>query len=70
MKHNFDELSDKVCVVCSCRLKKNIVERKEKVDFCFNCYRIDQENKGNAITTAREVRKGKKRGRAKGVYAN
>lgn len=55
-KHN--ELSDIKCSNSNCNnfIKKNIAERKtNKPKLCFKCYA-----KENDITTAREVRTGKK----------
>ena len=61
----FNILSNKRCVKCDRRLKMNVVERKSNVDLCYNCNREEEEARGNSISTAKEVRQGKRPKRKK-----
>lgn len=65
--YKFDELSTKVCA-CGKALKKNIVERKPNA-FMLKCYACFRKASKAPISTAREVRTGKRIGREKGIYS-
>jgi len=41
-KYRFDELSDKRCIKCGERLKKNLIEKKPTANMCYKCYRFDR----------------------------
>lgn len=65
-----EDLSGKVCTTkgCNKRIKANLLARKPGATKCYDCYRQEQETRGNKTTTAREVRQGKETGRKKGRY--
>ena len=62
--HKFDVMSSKICA-CGKAIKQNVIDRQPNAKLCFECYRVT-----NCITlsTAREVRTGKRIGRKKGIY--
>ena len=65
--HKFNVMSNKTCG-CGRKIKQNIVDRQPAANLCYNCDRIRQTSLGNDISTAREVKTGKKIGRKKGIY--
>ena len=65
----FNGLSEVTCK-CTAKIKKNVLARKPNARLCYNCYRIKEELEGNVISTAREVRTGKRKGSIKGKYVN
>lgn len=67
-KQDFRTMSDKQCG-CGNKIKQNVIDRKtgEKLPICFKCYRSFSKKDG--MSTAHEVRRGKKKGRAKGRYS-
>ncbi len=65
MKKNtsFDKLSFQECSKqgCDVRIKENVIMRHKGVPrLCFPHYREQEANKGHDISTAREVRQGRK----------
>ena len=48
---------------CGRTLKINVTIRKPTARTCFSCYREDQAAKGHDMSTAKEVRMGKKPGK-------
>jgi hypothetical protein len=48
------------CRVCGTFLKENVTQRKPTADLCFKHYREQEANKGHDMSTAREVRQGKR----------
>lgn len=66
MKQSYSELSNIKCPKCSALLKQNLVQKKQTSDkpiVCYSCY-----SQGRNMSTASEVRAGKKIGRKKGIY--
>lgn len=69
MKHNFDVLSNKRCQgFCGKNIKQNLIDKKPNAKYCFGCFRVLCSG-GDTISTAREVRTGKRIGRKKGIYS-
>jgi hypothetical protein len=54
------------CVICKKPLKLNVTTHGKDFNICYSCYRKHKAKK--PMTTAREVRTGKKPGREKGIY--
>lgn len=52
-KHNFDVMSDKVCIVNNCnnKIKLNVIERANNVKECYSCWKKEQTSKGHRIRT-------------------
>ena len=67
--YSFNVLSNERCVKCDRRLKMNVIERQSNADLCYNCYREKEEARGNSISTAKEVRQGKRPMRKKKLIA-
>ena len=65
--HRFDVMSNRLCF-CGKAIKQNLVDRKPNATVCYSCFRDFQKQAGNEISTAREVRTGKRIGRKKGIY--
>ena len=66
-KHSFRSMSDRVCN-CGRKIKKSMIDKNPHAKYCYKCYRNIQANKGNIISTAREVKTGKCVGRKGGKY--
>ena len=60
--HPFDKLSDRVCSTPGCRkhLKQRLVDIKPTVTRCYNCEREYQAGREHFMSTAREVRLGRR----------
>jgi len=56
----FNEMGDRRCVVCGRPIKRRLVEEKPTATKCFQCFRAEQEARGNSMSTAREVRTGQR----------
>jgi len=37
--YKFNQMSERKCVVCGKRLKKNLLEKKPDADMCYKCFR-------------------------------
>jgi len=76
-KHKFNVLSDKECesfwastlYSCKKRIKQNLIDKQPSASLCYNCDRAKQKLSGNEISTASEVKMGKRIGRKKGIYS-
>jgi len=67
--YRHDVLSGLRCPCCDALLKANLLAKKKgDTIICFSCYQWAKASTQNPIVTAREVRTGKKTGRAKGIY--
>jgi len=67
IKHKHTEMSDRKCG-CSTFIKQSVVDRMPKAKHCYECHRKEEEGMGNTISTAREVRTGKRPARKRGPY--
>ncbi len=65
--HKFNIMSDKKCK-CNKKIKQNVIDRQPGAHLCYNCDRKREAFLGNDISTAREVKTGRKIGRKKGIY--
>ena len=69
--YKFNELSNVLCGNgCGKKLKMNFITRKGTNTVCYNCFRVAEKLRGNPIVTGKEVRTGKIKGRAKGMYVS
>jgi len=70
MKKNnkFNVLSERKCG-CGKGIKQNVIDRRPDARECYECGREGEAGRGNIISTAREVKTGKRIGRKKGKYA-
>ena len=67
-KQPFYEKSDTKCPICNELVKQNLVDRKHKITMCYKCDYDISNKSGNSMSTAKDIRTGKRRGRAKGRY--
>jgi len=65
--HNFNVMSNRKCA-CGKAIKQNVIDKQPNAALCYGCSRVAEASKGNEISTAREVKTGKKIGRKKGNY--
>lgn len=63
----FNVMSDKRCG-CGRPLKANVVTRRPAADRCYTCARAEEADRGHTISTANEVRTGKRPHRTHGPY--
>ena len=68
MKERFDVMSDRKCE-CGKGIKQNVINRQPRAGLCYDCLRRKEKARGNEISTAREVKSGRKIGRKKGIYS-